>query len=325
VAEHDNGYKLLFSHSAMVADLIRGFVHEDWVEALDFSTLEKEAGSYVSDGLRSRESDVVWRVRWSRDRWLYIYLLLEFQSTVDPFMGVRVMTYLGLLYQDLIRQRCLTASGKLPPVLPLVLYNGYARWGAALDVSELVEEVPGGIERYRPHLRYCLLDEGRIADAELESLQNLAAALFRLEKSRDKEDIEWVLTSLLEWLREPQLAEVRRAFTTWLVQVLLPARMPGAEIPQVTDLQEVRSMLAERVTEWTRQWKREGFEEGREEGLEKALAQARGALSTELEKRFGPLPEEARVKLRSIASIEEVVELSIRLSSAPSLSALGLC
>ena len=26
---HDNGYKLLFSHAEMVADLLRGFVHED--------------------------------------------------------------------------------------------------------------------------------------------------------------------------------------------------------------------------------------------------------------------------------------------------------
>ena len=33
------------------------------------------------------------------------YLLIEFQSTVDAWMAVRVMTYVGLLYQDLIRQK----------------------------------------------------------------------------------------------------------------------------------------------------------------------------------------------------------------------------
>src|SRR6185503_17132957 len=41
VADHDNGYKMLFSHPEMVADLLRGFVREDWVKELDFSTLEK--------------------------------------------------------------------------------------------------------------------------------------------------------------------------------------------------------------------------------------------------------------------------------------------
>jgi len=88
VAEHDNGYKRLFSHPEMVADLLRGFVREDWVQDLDFSTLERVSGSYVTPKLRSRESDVVWRVRWEQDRWLYVYLLIEFQSTVDPFMAL---------------------------------------------------------------------------------------------------------------------------------------------------------------------------------------------------------------------------------------------
>ncbi|HSG38689.1 MAG TPA: Rpn family recombination-promoting nuclease/putative transposase, partial [Thermoanaerobaculia bacterium] len=103
VAHHDNSYKLLFSHPEMMKDLLLGFIHEDWVQHLDFSSLEKFSGGYVSDKLRSRESDVVWRLRWrgKKGRWLYVYVLLELQSTVDPFMAVRMMTYLGLLYQDL--------------------------------------------------------------------------------------------------------------------------------------------------------------------------------------------------------------------------------
>ncbi|NJD07329.1 MAG: transposase, partial [Methylococcaceae bacterium] len=35
---HDHSYKLLFSHPQMVADLIRGFVREDWVRHLDFNS-----------------------------------------------------------------------------------------------------------------------------------------------------------------------------------------------------------------------------------------------------------------------------------------------
>jgi len=41
MAEHDSSYKLLFSHSQMVADLIRGFLHEAWVAELDFATQER--------------------------------------------------------------------------------------------------------------------------------------------------------------------------------------------------------------------------------------------------------------------------------------------
>ena len=34
----------------------------------------------------------------------YLYLLIEFQSKVDRFMAVRMLGYVSLLYQDLIRQ-----------------------------------------------------------------------------------------------------------------------------------------------------------------------------------------------------------------------------
>ncbi|HEV7508780.1 MAG TPA: Rpn family recombination-promoting nuclease/putative transposase [Thermoanaerobaculia bacterium] len=320
MAEHDNGYKLLFSHAPMVADLIRGFVHEEWVAGLDFSSLEKVPVHFVSDDLRSRESDVVWRVRWGGDRWLYIYLLLEFQSTVDPFMAVRLMTYVGLLYQDLIRTGMVAPGDKLPPVLPLVLYNGDRRWNAAQDIAELLADVPGGMETYQPRLRYFLLDEGRIAEEELEPLRNLAAALFRLEKSRSPADIERVLGALLEWLKEPDQAELKRSFAIWMVRVLLPARLPGVEVPKVMELQEVKSMLEERVKEWTREWERNGFEKG----LEKGLSSIRSVLLRQLEARFGPVPQGVRERLDAIGSAETLAELLARASQVPSLAALGL-
>ncbi|MGA7978728.1 MAG: Rpn family recombination-promoting nuclease/putative transposase, partial [Chromatiaceae bacterium] len=87
MAQHDPSYKLLFSHTRMVEDLIRGFVHEDWVAELDFTTLERVSEKSVSVDLRTREDDMIWRLRWG-ERWLYVYLLLEFQSSVDRFMAV---------------------------------------------------------------------------------------------------------------------------------------------------------------------------------------------------------------------------------------------
>ena len=65
---HDAAYKNLFSYTAMVEDLIRGFVAEKWIDALDFETLEKLSAEFVSDDLRQRRGDGVWRVRF-RDEW----------------------------------------------------------------------------------------------------------------------------------------------------------------------------------------------------------------------------------------------------------------
>ena len=117
---HDESYKLLFSHQEMVESLIRDFVPEEWVHELDFSTLEKQGGSYVTDDLRERHDDIIWRVKW-RGRWCYLYLLFEFQSDVDVWMAVRIMVYEGLLFQDLIKSGQVKAGDLLPPVFPLVL------------------------------------------------------------------------------------------------------------------------------------------------------------------------------------------------------------
>jgi predicted transposase/invertase (TIGR01784 family) len=115
MTEHDNSYRNFFSHPRMVKDLLEGFVHEDWVAQLDFDTLEPVQASFVSEDLKRRENDVIWRVR-CKEEWLYIYLLIEFQSQPDPWMALRMLVYVSLLYQRLERTRELTTHGRLPPV-----------------------------------------------------------------------------------------------------------------------------------------------------------------------------------------------------------------
>ena len=134
------------------------------------------------------------------------------------------------------------------------------------DRADLVEAVPGGLASYCPHLRYLLLDEGALDESEALAVRNLAAALFRLEKSRAPQDLRAMVGALVDWLKAPEQRGLRRAFTVWIKRVLLPGRLPGVELPEVGDLQEVETMLSERVLEWTEQWKREGLEEGRQEG-----------------------------------------------------------
>jgi predicted transposase YdaD len=293
--EHDNSYKLLFSHARMVEDLLRGFIQEPWVQEVDFTTLERVSESHVSDDLHDREDDLIWRVRWGAD-WLYIYLLLEFQSTVDRYMAVRLQVYVGLLYQALIRAQQLPPAGRLPPVVPVVLYNGQRRWTAPLEMGALVAEAPG-LEAYRHRFPYALLDVERYAEHELAALPNLAAALFRLENSRAPEDVRRVLGAVIEVLQRPEHDSLRRAFTVWIKRVLLPARLPDVSLPEVQDLVEVQTMLAERVIEWTQQWKAEGLQQGRQEGLQQGRAEERTLLLRLARIRFGEACAEALAPL----------------------------
>ncbi len=151
----------------MVRDLLEGFAARDWSGSLDFGTLEPVPASYVSRDLQQRHGDLVWRLRFSDERWLYLLLLLEFQSTVDRAMAVRMLAYTALLYQRLAADGALRDPGALPPVLPVVIYNGRGSWTASTDVNELVAGGGGELSPYQPSQRYFLLDESRLADDEL--------------------------------------------------------------------------------------------------------------------------------------------------------------
>ena len=63
------------------------------------------------------------------------------------------------------------------------------------------------------------------------------------------------------------------AFTAWAAQVLLPRRMRGIASAPLPRLEEVRTMLAETVREWTEQWVEQRIEQGLERGIEQGRAQ----------------------------------------------------
>lgn len=277
---HDNAYKLLFSHVRMVADLLQGFVKEPWVDELDLSTLDKVSGSYVSDDLRDRHSDVIWRVQWG-PRLLYIYILLEFQSSVDPYMAVRIQAYISLLLQDLIRRKQLPENGKLPPVLPMVLYNGQRRWNAPVVLNEMIEPCPETLAIYQPNIRYLLLDEGQLKDEDLSALErNLVAAIFRLENSKTFPAVVRIIKAASQLLESPDSDSLQRAIIEWVRRSLLPTRIPNFSQPPVeaNTLSELVTMLAKNEIDWTREWREQGLQEGLQQALQQALQDQRALL-----------------------------------------------
>jgi len=212
-------------------------------------------------------------------------------------MAVRVFTYLDLFYQDLIRSRQLGKSRRLPAVLPIVLYNGRRRWTAPTDLDTLIEPGPASLAAYRPQARYLLIDESAYADAELASMRNLAAALFRLENSRDPEAVRTVLVALVEWLAEPDQEELRHSFLIWLREGFLKARLPKVSFPELNNLEEIRNMLTERVVDWTQDWKQQGLQEGLQQGLHSE----RRLLQRLIRRRFGEA-----IAVQSVPALERI-------------------
>ena len=109
-------------------------------------------------------------------------------------------------------------------------------------------------------------DKGRLRVDEVGSRDHLAAALIRLENSRAPQYLQAVIALLIHWLDATEQRDLRRAFTVWIKRVVLPARLPSIELPEMLDLNEVNNLLAERVRQWTEEWKTEGLQAGMQQG-----------------------------------------------------------
>jgi len=315
-SEHDRGYKLLFSDPTLVEELLRGFLPGTWTDRLDFTTLERVGKSFVSDDLRERHSDLIWRLRLrgEGEGWVYLYLLLEFQSTSDHFMALRLSTYVGLLLEEIVRKEKLKPGDRLPAVLPLVLYNGERRWRAPLRLESLFVPLPAPLRRYLPRLTYHLLDERRLDLKRPELEENPTAALFRFEFNETPEEVPALSRGIDELLPDGN-PELRRNVYTWMASVV-ERRIPGGIMPEGTTFGGP-AMLGDVLLKWRDQGIREARRETR-------LETRRDVLLRLMTLRFGDLPEEVRRKMEQITSDKKLESLERKVLSAKSLKEMGL-
>jgi hypothetical protein len=97
--DHDSIYHRLFGHPGMVAQLLREFVSEPWLNDLDLDRMERRNAKFHGETGKRREGDMVWRIPLRGGGDVYLLLLLEFQSSTDRWMALRAMVYTGLLWQ----------------------------------------------------------------------------------------------------------------------------------------------------------------------------------------------------------------------------------
>ena len=265
-------YKRLYAFPEMVADLLRSLLPAADFD-IDAASLEKLPAEYVADNYRQRRGDTVWRLR-AKGGDLHVMVLLEFQSTTNAHMALRVLEYTAMLYRELVRQGDLAPDGLLPPVLPIVLYNGAATWHSASQMRELVAPTGPALAQFQPSQCHVVLDERR-AQADDSQLGDLTRAMVLLEQSRSAADLDRA-AAFLEGPLGARGDELREAFADWLTILLWrlergagPAADEGP--PRKLSFKEVRMTLADRVAEWPKPYIRQGREEGiilgREEGI----------------------------------------------------------
>ena len=357
--EPDVTYKHVLSFAFMVEELLRWLVADlhgmhALVDALDFSTLTRVHEQSVTAGaaaLHRHSNDMVWRVH-LRERgeddavapagradrstsppggdgaqpegsapWLYLVVMLEFQSTVDHLMPLRIRNYVDNFHMEQWRGRRFRSTDRLAPVLPIVLYIGKLRWTAARRVIDLV--TPGatqaggeeGNETWRADPRfagdgYVLLDSHRVGREDSRH-DNPAALLAGLENPSPS-TLPELVGAVCRRLRAPELRELKEIMLEWAAW---RARQAGLTIEEEDMAQVNRMENPDDVEAFYRTraqvWEEERRAEGRVEGREAGRAEGRVMGQRESLRRHAAMKFDAQTAARLGAVLEGVTDQEV--------------
>jgi predicted transposase/invertase (TIGR01784 family) len=285
---HDTTYKKLFYNPTLVRELLESFVHEAFVKDLDFSTLQRLDKSFITEAYESKEADILYKITF-KGKPVYIFLLIEFQSTVEWFMALRFLRYTCEFYEFLIQKKSLK---KLPAVFPILLYNGDRRWTAPVNIKELIEEcIP---LNYIPQFEYYKIIENEIPKEVLLQIQNVVSAIFYVENSSPVE-VKAEMSKLVELLKKENTG-VLKLFSNWINNFFrIKGESGGEEVSrEINNLMEVRTMFETKVKEYGDMLMKQGIEQGE-------LIDKQNVLIKQLSKKFG-LSDEEKEYIKSITN-----------------------
>jgi len=268
---HDYGYRRLFSSPAIMRELLQGFVPLEWVRDMDFDTLEQVKSSFVRQNYREKESDVIYKVKYKGSE-IYIYLLLEFQSTVDRFMALRMLSYIIDLYESI---RVSEPKRKtLPYVFPVMLYNGDRKWNAAVSLEKLIE-MSEKYDVYLPGFTYFKIAINEFSYRTLAKIRNALSAVFMIENvSKDKIDevakvvVDLIKGELNESVKEAVFNWIRRLFESKDIDFETMDKLNEKEVGMA-----LLSLYNQGMQVGIKQGIKQGMEKGKQEGIQLGIKQ----------------------------------------------------
>ncbi len=309
---HDNFLRTVFSTPDHAASLLGTTMGERFLRNFDLSTLSLVSGTFVDEDLRRHEVDLLFKIQ-ATEKLVYIYVLVEHQSTPFAMMPVRLFRYVSKIYQALDAEN--RSQRHVPEIIPVVLYNGERRWTAPVKLSDFYSRPTlTGLAGVAPiELEYKLFDLSATSDAQIRERKRVTTSvavlsLLFLKHFRN----EYFGQLLKEWAsffkdayRETKgesfvqaaicyILESTNAAHEDLIDCIVPYTEPEVEFVIKTTGQKLRE-----------EGRIEGRQEGRQEGLTMGRQAAAKALRLILLSRFRDLTDDQNRKI-DVASFEQL-------------------
>lgn len=268
----DAAHKRVFRHAGAVKRLVRVYA-PDRAGEIDFSTLARMGTELVGQALTKRYPDALWIVR-KRGGAGHMVILLEFQATRDPLMGLRMAIYQLLIVQEFLERARPSPKPDTIEVLSFVFYHGAGKWAAVPSLRELFRGWVPGDHRVIPP------GDGAQID--------LAEAVIALERDHGV-DATLANLEVLRQIAEESGADYDHFLTGCVGDMLVSTgRITREQLREVRTMAQVSTAYQQSLEEYGRKrFRPKWFRQGRDEGIrQERLEQAR-ILCQRARKKFG--------------------------------------
>jgi hypothetical protein len=340
---HDALFKSAFETPADAAALLRELLPAVLRELVAWDTLHGEPASFVDPSLADQHSDLLYSAWLRTDPPKPLHVLLEHQSTADPAMPLRALSYRTRIWNRCRKQR---PDAWLPPILTVLVSHVPGGWTTSRSLADMFD--PGvlaipDLEASVPRCSMVIEDLAGVSDDDLQARSLAAFQKLALWLLRDARAPRRLLDSFDTWIgafgeaeRAPAGNDAITALLTYLFRVIGPVHRDElrAKIRKLGPRTEEISMtIAEQLheeglEEGLAKGRKEGLAQGREKGLEEGLAKGRqegriAALQSMLVSRFGAqaldATWQARLQAATAAAIDRYLQ---RVVVADSLAAV---
>jgi predicted transposase/invertase (TIGR01784 family) len=267
---HNNMFIKTFSDPENVRSLLKTALPQPLKNAVDFSKIEIDPTTYISDDIKDYYSDIVVKTRLKtvvpdeptiEGIPLDIYILVEHKTRAKNKSLVQMLKYMYLEWQKD------TDEGRpLRVIIPMVFYHGKKKWKVPQNFSELFN-VDDEIKKYLLNYRYILFDtrEWDFFAEENKELRNnvfLFTALV-LMKSAYHNDMETIKAIFRLWY-EKGFIKNKEKVLFFLLYVSYIRDIPLEELDRTLKESSIKGgdfmpSLAQRLIE-------QGIEQGIEKG-----------------------------------------------------------
>ncbi|MCX4244621.1 Rpn family recombination-promoting nuclease/putative transposase [Paraliomyxa miuraensis] len=195
---HDALFKAAFENPEHAAGLFRSMLPATVVEAIAWDTVACEPGSFIDPELAGRHSDLLFSVDLRGGR-AFLYLLLEHQSTNDPDMPLRMLTYLARIWE---RFRKVHEGDPLPPIIPALVSHAPGGWTAPRSFHDMFAPAPAsiaGLAQFVPSFTLMVEDLAHLSNEDIKARALATFPTLALWVLRDARDATQLLNNLGHW------------------------------------------------------------------------------------------------------------------------------